>query len=135
LAQDTQTVAFCRQKAHAADLFIGLIGLRRGWKPDGDNAKRSITEIEHDCAKEAGRRRFVWVSPDDFPVPGNLHETQQEHRRQLAFRRRVMSGGELIVSQKGFDSPDHLASAIVEQLLAHVVTGDLITLLRPEFTR
>ena len=46
-----------------------------------------------------------------------------------------MGGGERIVSQKGFASPETLASEIVEQLLAHVVTGDLIKLLRPNCRR
>jgi hypothetical protein len=130
-AQSAEALAFCRDKSRAADLFVGLVGMRRGWEPDGDNTKRSITEIEHDCAKDAGRRRFVWVSPEAFPVPGNLPESRSEHRRQLAFRKRIMA--ELVVSQTGFDSAEHLASAIVEQLLSHVVTGDLIKFLRPEF--
>lgn len=131
-AQNVEAVQYCCNKARTADLFVGMIGLRRGWEPHGDNAKRSITEIEYDCAKEAGRGRYLWVSPDDFPVPGNLRENDTEHDRQLVFRKRVMGGGERIVSQKGFASPEALASEIVEQLLAHVVTGDLIELLRPE---
>lgn len=130
--QNAEAVQYCCDKARSADLFVGMIGLRRGWEPHGDNANRSITEMEYDCAKDAGLRRYLWVSPDDFPVPGNLRESDGEHERQLAFRRRVMSGGERIVSQKGFASSDSLASEIVEQLLAHVVTGDLIKLLRPE---
>jgi hypothetical protein len=46
-----------------------------------------------------------------------------------------MAGGELIVLQKGFESPDQLASAIVEQLLAHVMSSDLITQIRPSVTQ
>jgi tetratricopeptide (TPR) repeat protein len=130
-AQDAQALAFCREKASAADLFVGLIGMRRGWEPVGDNARRSITEIEHDAARDAGRRRFLWVTPDDFRVAANLRESDALHERQLAFRKRVMD--ERIVSPNNFDSPDRIAADIVEQLLAHVVTGDLIKLLRPEF--
>src|SRR5580692_688370 len=99
-AQNAQAVAFCCERARAADLFVGLIGMRRGWEPEGNSTKRSITEIEHDCAQEAGRRRFIWVSPDNFSVPGNLHETRAEHRRQLEFRKRLTAGGELVVSQQ-----------------------------------
>jgi tetratricopeptide (TPR) repeat protein len=134
-AQNAEAMQYCCDKARAADLFVGMIGLRRGWEPHGDNSKRSITEMEYDCAKEVERARYLWVSPNDFPVPGNLRESDGEHERQLAFRKRVMSGGERIVSQKGFASPDALASEIVEQLLAHVVTGDLIKLLRPELAQ
>ncbi len=131
-AQDAGAIEHCRKEAQKADLFVGLIGLRRGWEPDGDNAKRSITEMEHDWAKEAGRRRHLWVSPDDFPVPGNLRESDAEHERQQAFRQKVMAGGERIVSQTGFGSPELLASEIVEHLLSQIVTGDLIAMLRPE---
>lgn len=133
-AQDAGAIEHCRKEAQRADLFIGLVGLRRGWEPDGDNAKRSITQMEHDWAKEAGCRRFLWVTPDDFPVPGNLRETDAEHTRQQAFRGRVMGTGERIVSQKGFGSPELLASEIVEHLLAQVVTSDLLALLRPEYS-
>ena len=100
--------------------------MRRGWEPDGDNAKRSITEMEHDWAREVGCRRYLWVSPDDFPVPGNLRESDEAHQRQQAFRQRIMAGGERIVSQKGFGSPDLLASEIVEQLLVQIATRRLI---------
>jgi hypothetical protein len=55
-AQDAGAVEFCRQKAQEADMFVGLIGLRRGWEPDGDNEKRSITEMEHDWARDAAGR-------------------------------------------------------------------------------
>lgn len=77
--------AACCEKARSADLFVGLIGMRRGWEPQGDSAQRSTTEMENDAAKGAARRRYLWVSPDDFPVPGNLRETDAEHLRQLDF--------------------------------------------------
>ncbi len=131
-AQNAGAVEFCRQKAREADMFVGLIGLRRGWEPDGDNGKRSITEMEHDWARDAGRPRYLWVAPDDFPVPGNTRESDELHARQLAFRKRVKGGGERVVSQKGFGSPELLASEIVEQLMVQVVTTDLLAVIRPE---
>jgi hypothetical protein len=96
-AQDAGAVEFCHQKAQGADLFVGLVGVRRGWEPDGDSAKRSITEMEHEWAKDGGRRRFLWVTPNDFPVPGDQREGDAAHARQVAFRTRVMGAGERIV--------------------------------------
>jgi tetratricopeptide (TPR) repeat protein len=133
-ACDASTVDYCRERVRKAELFVGIIGMRRGWEPDGDNRKRSITEMEHDWAKEAGRRRFLYVTPEHFPIPGHLHETKAKHNRQLAFRKRVMADGDIIVEQKRFDSSGSLASAIVEKLFLHVATGNLITLLRPELS-
>ena len=131
-AQDAGAVDFCRKQAQSADMFVGLIGLRRGWEPDGDNEKRSITEMEHDWARDAGRPRYLWVMPDDFPLPGNMRESNAAYKRQMAFRKRAMGGGERIVSQKGFGSPDLLASEIIEHLLVQVVTTDFLNQIRPE---
>ena len=131
-SQDAGAVDFCRDKVKTSDIFIGLTGQRRGWEPAGDNARRSITEMEHDWAKEAGCRRYLYVAPDNFPVPGHLRDTDEQYARQQAFRKRVMDGGERIVSQKGFDNPERLAADIVKHLLTELVTSDLITLLRPE---
>src|ERR1044072_1799938 len=51
-AQNAGAVDYCSEKARTADLFIGLIGMRRGWEPHGDNATPSINEVEYDCGKE-----------------------------------------------------------------------------------
>jgi hypothetical protein len=93
---------------------------------------RSITEMEHGWALDAGVKRYIWVMPDDFPVPGNIRETDELHERQQAFRKSVMAHGERIVSRNGFASPDRLASDVVERLLVEIVTTDLIRDLRPE---
>jgi tetratricopeptide (TPR) repeat protein len=132
--RDAGAVAFCREKAQAADLFIGLVGSRRGWEPDGDNAQRSITQMEHDWAREAGRRRFIWVTPDDFPVASDLRERDALHARQEVFRKRIMDASEHIVSQKAFGSPAQLALEVVSHLLAEVVASDLIKQVRPDLT-
>lgn len=121
-AQDAQAYDYCRDEAKKADIYIGLIGMRRGWEPKQDTANRSITELEHDWAEEAGRPRLIYVAPDTFPVPGNLHESKAEHRRQLAFRQRMMV--ERVVSQAGFESPDLLAATIAERVLRLVIDND-----------
>jgi tetratricopeptide (TPR) repeat protein len=131
-SQNAGAVEYCREKVRASDIFIGLTGHRRGWEPDGDNAKRSITEMEHDWDKEAGCRRYLYVAPDDFKAASNLRDSDELHGRQQAFRKRVMDGGDRIVSQKGFENPEQFAGDIVNHLLVQVATSDLITLLRPE---
>jgi tetratricopeptide (TPR) repeat protein len=133
-AQDAEAVNYCREKVQASDIFLGLTGQRRGWEPDGDSTMRSISEMEHDWAKQAGVRRFLYVAPDDFPVPGDLRETDEQYARQQAFRRRLMEGGERVVSQRGFENPERFAADIAKHLLTQVVTGDLITRLRPELS-
>jgi tetratricopeptide (TPR) repeat protein len=132
--QNAGAVEFCREKVKASDIFVGLVGQRRGWEPDGDSAMRSITEMEHDWAKEAACRRYLYVAPDDFSVPGNLRDTDEEYARQQTFRKRVMEGAERIVSQKGFGESESFAADVVQHLLTQLVTSDLITQLRPELS-
>jgi tetratricopeptide (TPR) repeat protein len=110
-----ETVAFCSREAARADFFVGLIGMRRGWEPDGDANHRSITEIEYDCAKPNGR--FIYVTPDNFPVPGYLHETDEQHQRQLKFRERVKTR---IAPRVDFSTPELLAHIVIEHLLTHL---------------
>ena len=51
--------AVCKAEVERSDLFVGLIGMRRGWEPPDDNPeRRSITEIEYDWA-ESIAPRFV----------------------------------------------------------------------------
>jgi hypothetical protein len=131
--QDASAIEFCRKQVQACDIFVGLVGQRRGWEPDGDQQRRSITEMEHDWAAEAGRRCFLWVTPDDFRLPSKIRDSDGNYTRQMAFRQRLMAGG--IVSQQGFDNADLLASEIVEHLLAYVVTSDLVNAENDAFDR
>jgi tetratricopeptide (TPR) repeat protein len=129
--EDATAQAYCEHTVAQADILVGLIGLRRGWEPHGDNQLRSITEMEHDWSRERGIRRHIWVAPDTFAVPGNLRESDAEHARQLAFRARIRDGGERIVSEKGFGSPELLASEVVEFLLARKVAALQIASAKP----
>jgi len=127
-AQNAGAVAFCRDAVRKADIFVGLIGLRRGWEPEGDSERRSITEMELGWALDAGRPRYLWVTPDNFPVPGNMWESDGLRERQMAFRKRVMAGGEIIVSREGFGSPELLAAEIARRLLMLVVKAGRVAI-------
>ena len=91
--------------------------------------------MEHDWARKAGVRRYLWVAPHNFPVAGHIRESDALQARQQAFRTKVMANGERIVSQAGFGSPELLAADVVDRLLIEVVTSDLIRELRPELFR
>lgn len=131
-ARDATAVEYCRDRVLKAELYVGIIGMRRGWEPKGDSDKRSITEMEHDWAKGAPKPRFLYVSPAGFPVPGDKPESMAMHRRQLAFRKRLMGQGERVVSQSGFESPDLLAAEIHSTLISYVATGELIKRFRSD---
>ncbi len=131
--QDTSAVEHCRGGVCAADIFVGIIGHRRGWEPFGSdsNDPRSITEMEHDWAHEARVRRFLWVAPDSFPQPADQREPDALHARQTTFRARIRDGKTGIVSHDGFGAPALLASEIVEHLLKLKLAQAMVAQAKP----
>lgn len=114
----------CRERVSRADLFVGLLGPYRGWEVPSDNALRSITELEFEWALDAGKPRFICVTPDTFPVPAGIRERDEVFERQQAFRRRVMGDGAHVVSQD-FASPDRLASSVINSVLSFLLARQL----------
>ncbi|MCP3690410.1 MAG: DUF4062 domain-containing protein, partial [Gammaproteobacteria bacterium] len=51
-AEVQPTKDVCLKYVAEADLFVGIIARCYGWEPDGD---KSITEMEYDAAKAAGK--------------------------------------------------------------------------------
>src|SRR5262245_14342473 len=119
-ARDAGSVAFCRERVRGADIYVGLIGLYRGWEPKEDNPdKRSITEMEYEWACDApAKPRLLYIAPDDFVAP-DATSNKGEAKRQAAFRKRLMSMR--VVDLKSFKSPDALAAAVVSGLANHVI--------------
>ena len=107
-AQPHPPVAVCREQVLRADLFVGLIGMRRGWEPP-DKSRPTFDYRDGVRLGQERRPALHDVTPNEFPVPGNLRETAVAHRRQLALRKRVLD--ELVVSQDDFASPEALANS------------------------
>ncbi len=57
-ASSNPTVAECERHARECDIYVGIIAHRYGWIPDGKDI--SITEMEYDAAKSAGRPRLMF---------------------------------------------------------------------------
>ncbi|MCP4238260.1 MAG: NACHT domain-containing protein, partial [Aestuariibacter sp.] len=55
----------CLKYVAEADLFVGIIARCYGWEPDGD---KSITEMEYDAAKAAGKDCLMFVLDPEIPV-------------------------------------------------------------------
>ncbi|MCP5007025.1 MAG: SUMF1/EgtB/PvdO family nonheme iron enzyme [Planctomycetes bacterium] len=73
----------CLKYAAEADLFVDIIAWRYGWQPEGD---KSITELEYDAAKDAGKDCLmfqldpgVFVNPKkDFDEGGDKWKKQEK---------------------------------------------------------
>ncbi|MFZ4699413.1 MAG: SUMF1/EgtB/PvdO family nonheme iron enzyme [Candidatus Methylumidiphilus sp.] len=57
-ASEDPIVEECQRQARECDVFLGIIAHRYGWIPDG--LEFSITELEYDAAKLAGRPRLMF---------------------------------------------------------------------------
>ncbi|MCP4294438.1 MAG: DUF4062 domain-containing protein, partial [Proteobacteria bacterium] len=64
-AETKPTKEVCLKYAAEADLFVGIIAWRYGWQPDGD---KSITEMEYDAARAAGKDCLMFQLNPDLPV-------------------------------------------------------------------
>jgi hypothetical protein len=112
-ARDHKPIEYCQKTVARSDIFIGLIGARHGSCPKG--SERSFTELEYKAAREAGKRLLIFITPDDFPCPANLSETDEKRLLQQAFRARVTN--EYICDT--FTTPDNLALRVV-QAIRHI---------------
>jgi hypothetical protein len=109
-ARDNTPDEFCRAQVAACDVFVGVVGHLYGSSPPCSD--ESFTEREYNAAAQAGRPRFIFVAPDDFPLSATLRETDEKSRKQKAFRHRVTA--ERI--RASFQSPEDLALAVVTAL-------------------
>lgn len=71
-ASEEGVVATCTQDVRACDLYIGILGQRYGWVPDGedDSSAKSITELEFDACREGGLKipRLIFVKTTEAGI-------------------------------------------------------------------
>ncbi|HVT19133.1 MAG TPA: DUF4062 domain-containing protein [Thermoanaerobaculia bacterium] len=109
-ARDAAPLDLITQKVRECDLFVGILGWLHGSCPSGNQL--SFTEIEYDAAVAYGRPRLVFVTPESFPMQGNLRENDQKWQRQRDFRERVSR--ERV--RATFFAPDSLASEVIKAI-------------------
>lgn len=117
-------LANCIELVTNSDIFVGIFGHYRGWEVDGDERRRSITEIEYDTAMAEAKPVFAVVAPKEFPVRADLIGTDEKRKRQAAFLQRVTN--DHIVS---FDlsHPERTANIIVTSVLNHLISQKLLS--------
>ena len=109
-ARDATASEIDEAKVHACDVFIGLVGHCYGSSPKDDPT--SYTEQEFDLASALSRPRLMLVASDEFRLPASLREPEEKHRRQVAFRARVLEGRVVAM----FDDPAGLAGLVIQAL-------------------
>lgn len=71
-ASDRPTIAECERLARECDVYVGIVAHRYGWIPEGHDV--SITEIEYDAAKGAGRARLMFEVNPQLPTLPEDHD-------------------------------------------------------------
>ncbi len=115
-ARSHPPIELCRRRVAEADMLAGLIGHYRGWEPDGDAARRSITEMEYDWAVAGGKARLMFVAPDGFAGAASDGEPGA---RQRDFRARLLSAE--TVDQRCFGSAHALSTAVFKAIVNDII--------------
>jgi formylglycine-generating enzyme required for sulfatase activity len=69
-ASDRPTVAECQRRSANCDVLVGIVAHRYGWEPVGQEPgqEKSITWLEYEAAKAAGRPCLMFQIDPDLPM-------------------------------------------------------------------
>lgn len=88
-ASPNAPLATCLAKVEEADIFVGLIGPHYGSIPRGQ--RKSFTELEYEKARQLGKPRLIYITPEDFATSEREREPSALYRKQKSFRNSVSS--------------------------------------------
>ncbi|HTR15202.1 MAG TPA: DUF4062 domain-containing protein, partial [Roseiarcus sp.] len=99
----------CRAKVAECDLFVCIVGPLYGSRgPSG----LSYTEREFDAAVLANKPCLIFLTAEDFPLPADRVEDDDNRRRQLEFRKKAQEGR--IVPR--FSTPEQVSVKVVQAI-------------------
>lgn len=87
-ARDAVSEDFCTQAIAGCDIFVGLFGPLYGSYVRG--TEKSFTEMEFEVAQMLDKKRFLFITDDDFPIAANLIEPEKKVAKQKKLRERAM---------------------------------------------
>lgn len=88
-ANADDAVAASLKLIDGSDVYVGIIGYRYGFVPEGH--EKSITEMEYERATERGIPRLVFVMGDEHPVTAHDVETGPNAEKLVAFKQTLLS--------------------------------------------
>jgi hypothetical protein len=86
-ARDSKSDAVCEAKIGECTIFVGILGLQYGTIEEASG--KSYSEMEYDIAERLGKKRLMFLAPEDFPVQAHFIESDVQRERQRTFRKRV----------------------------------------------
>lgn len=76
--------------------------------------KKSFSEAEHDEAVAAGKSILMYLTPEEFPIPGSMIERDEIREKQASFRARVAQRHTVAAFQPGQEK--ELAGFVIQTL-------------------
>ena len=102
--------AYCAKQVGECDLFVGLLGETYGSSPEGKEI--SFTELEFDVAQRLGIECLMFLTSDEFSVPGKTLREEGRVEAQARFREKV---NRKLIRGK-FSTPDELKFQVAAAL-------------------
>jgi uncharacterized protein DUF4062 len=102
----------CLAKVGESEIFVGLVGIRYGSNMPG--TEKSFSEAEYDEAVAAGKSILMYLSPEEFPIPGSMIERDEIREKQANFHHRVAQPHTVAFFQPG--QAEQLAGFAIQAL-------------------
>jgi len=112
-ATDANALEISLAIADRADVYIGIIGFRYGYVPDGKVI--SVTEAEYNRALELQSPRLIFLMSDKHPVMPADVETGDGAEKLKKFKERLQK--DRVVAF--FDSADDLKAKVIQALIPY----------------
>jgi hypothetical protein len=114
---DAHLVKKCLDDISKCEVYVGVIGLRYGFIPAGQ--EKSITQLEYEHAKRRKLTRFLFIKHEDavlFPMTDAHAGGEHPMDRIQAFRKQLSSGDVTDTTPTFFKTIDDLRSALQAML-------------------
>ncbi|HET6892690.1 MAG TPA: DUF4062 domain-containing protein, partial [Pyrinomonadaceae bacterium] len=112
-AMDANALEASLEMVDRADIYIGVIGFRYGYVPDGQTI--SVTEAEYNRAVDREIPRLIFLMSDKHPVMPADVETGEGAEKLTKFRERLKKDR----VAGFFNSPDELRAQVIQALIPY----------------
>lgn len=109
-SKPSHPASYIQELIPSCDLFVGLIGLCYGSRPKG--ITKSYTELEYDRAREANIPCLMFLTSEEFSVPGKILHDDGRWRKQANFREKI----DRDVIRTTFKSPEDLSLQVLASI-------------------
>jgi len=109
-AHDCASDEVCRSQVASCTIFIGILAHQYG--SVHQTSGKSYSERECDFAEALGKKRLMFLAPEDFPERAHFIEPDHKREQQRAFRKRVEGDRQVAF----FSNEDELGRMVLQAI-------------------